>query len=66
MTKDEHDKFYRMFPSEFKKLQTPTAEQCLVYLRGFQDILDTEYIRKQVPEKHYNFCKIQLKLEGLL
>jgi len=66
MTKKEYYTFYNMNFTEFKKLQNPTAEQCLIFLRGYTNSRDRINMVHVIPSKHKEFCKTQLKLESLL
>jgi len=43
----------------------PTAEQCMVWLRNYPNYARVRQLR-YIPKKHKEFCKAQLKLEGLL
>jgi len=65
MTEKEYKDFYYMEELEFKSVKHLTAEQCLAFLRGYEPYLDINDLQR-IPEKHQEFCKIQLKLEGLL
>jgi len=65
MTENEYETFYYMGKTRFAKLTNPTLEQCLVWLRSYKTEIIPQRIN-YIPKKHREFCKIQLKLEGLL
>jgi len=60
-----------MTRAEFYNLKDPSIQQCLEYLHikilysSSSDIVLANRM-KRIPEKHREFCRIQLKLEGLL
>ncbi|MDH5645203.1 MAG: hypothetical protein OEZ01_04305 [Candidatus Heimdallarchaeota archaeon] len=64
MTEEEYETFFRMGSYTFRELKNPTVEQCLAFLRGFRGDLATHDIAINIPKKHQDFCKTQLKLEG--
>jgi len=64
MTKTEYEKFYYMEPPQFEEIKNPTAEQCLVFLRGFGKCNALHY-QHLIPKKYRAACETQLKLEGL-
>jgi len=68
MTEEEYKKFFIMGACTFRELKNPTAEQCLAFLHyyilnkgGYTIPEALEFI----PEKQREFCKSQLKLEGI-
>jgi len=65
MTEKEYEKFFVMGSNTFHNLQNPTAEQCLAFLRGYRSQLSLKKVDEHIPKKHREFCKAQLRLEGL-
>jgi len=67
MTRDTWPQ-YKQARDEFTIIANPTKQQCLKYLRvkviffSKSNLMENCYI----PIEHREFCKIQLKLEGLL
>jgi len=60
-----------MTRTEFRRLRNPSIQQCLEYLHIEikYPLLASRILKvriERIPEKHREFCKIQLKLEGLL